>query len=500
MENLERMKFVILLFTCNELLVIGTDSLDCNFDDGLCNWRQDTHDDFNWTIWSGKTPTPDTGPDSDHTSGEGFYVYIDTSKEERNKNAILISPKTSPGQYCFSLWYYMYGEHVRVLVLFTQVGGDRNRVSRVSGEQGQKWILQQTFIDTDEPFEIVIIGRVKRSGDHDLGDIAIDDIVMFSSNRCLADCGDPVPEFGFADSKDIAIGSNVQIACQTGYKITGNPSIVCQANGTWSDRPVCHQVDCGIPTFYSEIIVQKFEGTTYNMSLVLDCSEGFTLIGNAYITCKDDGNWTTQPTCDINNCSDPSPEYGIVNSTSLQYGSVVKVTCIPGYQITGRSLILCQANSSWTDNPVCDPIDCGIPTFNSEIIVQKFEGTTYNMLLVLGCSEGFTLIGNAYITCKDDGNWRTQPTCHINNCSDPSPEYGIVNSTNIQYGSVVKVTCIPGYKITGRSLILCQANSTWTDNPVCDPIDSETSAMVAVYVTIPLIVVVLAVLLTVNIL
>ena len=44
----------------------------CNFDIGLCpGWRQSKSDAFNWTRNSGATPSYDTGPSSDHTTGSG---------------------------------------------------------------------------------------------------------------------------------------------------------------------------------------------------------------------------------------------------------------------------------------------------------------------------------------------------------------------------------------------------------------------------------------------
>lgn len=59
------------------LTLCGTDgnSLGCDFEDaGLCGWSQDVNDDFDWTWISGTTPTSDTGPDADHTTGAGNKI------------------------------------------------------------------------------------------------------------------------------------------------------------------------------------------------------------------------------------------------------------------------------------------------------------------------------------------------------------------------------------------------------------------------------------------
>ena len=41
--------------------------LSCNFDKGLCNYTQDTNDDFDWTRQHGSTSSSNTGPRFDHT-------------------------------------------------------------------------------------------------------------------------------------------------------------------------------------------------------------------------------------------------------------------------------------------------------------------------------------------------------------------------------------------------------------------------------------------------
>ena len=47
----------------------------CNFDYGLCYaWSQSRSDIFDWTLRNGSTPSFDTGPSSDHTTGNGTYT------------------------------------------------------------------------------------------------------------------------------------------------------------------------------------------------------------------------------------------------------------------------------------------------------------------------------------------------------------------------------------------------------------------------------------------
>lgn len=43
----------------------------CNFDTDLCGMIQDDDDDLNWIRTNLPTPSSDTGPNYDHTSGKG---------------------------------------------------------------------------------------------------------------------------------------------------------------------------------------------------------------------------------------------------------------------------------------------------------------------------------------------------------------------------------------------------------------------------------------------
>lgn len=64
------------------VLVKSSKSLSCDFEDGsFCNWRQETHDEFNWTLGQGPTSSEETGPETDHTKLDdtGHYAFIEAS-------------------------------------------------------------------------------------------------------------------------------------------------------------------------------------------------------------------------------------------------------------------------------------------------------------------------------------------------------------------------------------------------------------------------------------
>jgi hypothetical protein len=57
--------YTALLFCCTATL----DYLGCTFDSGLCNYTQDTNDNFDWQRQHGATGSTNTGPRFDHTQG-----------------------------------------------------------------------------------------------------------------------------------------------------------------------------------------------------------------------------------------------------------------------------------------------------------------------------------------------------------------------------------------------------------------------------------------------
>ncbi|KAH3718751.1 hypothetical protein DPMN_061558 [Dreissena polymorpha] len=54
-------------------------------------------------------------------------------------------------------------------------------------------------------------------------------------------------------------------------------------------------------------------------------------------------------------CGDPRPDHGTVNTTATTYGTVVKVSCNHGYEVSGTSIIKCNADSAWSQSATCDP-------------------------------------------------------------------------------------------------------------------------------------------------
>ena len=49
-----------------------------DFENGV-GLNETSNDDGNWALWTGSTYSPNTGPQGDHTTGNGIYYYTEAS-------------------------------------------------------------------------------------------------------------------------------------------------------------------------------------------------------------------------------------------------------------------------------------------------------------------------------------------------------------------------------------------------------------------------------------
>ncbi|HIN39661.1 MAG TPA: hypothetical protein EYM84_05260, partial [Flavobacteriales bacterium] len=72
-------------------------------------------DDFDWSLNSGATGSPGTGPSADHTSGSGSYVYTESSNPNYpNKSADLVSSTYDFSNLTtanFTFWWHQYASN-----------------------------------------------------------------------------------------------------------------------------------------------------------------------------------------------------------------------------------------------------------------------------------------------------------------------------------------------------------------------------------------------------
>ncbi|XP_072789242.1 IgGFc-binding protein isoform X3 [Taeniopygia guttata] len=160
----------------------------CTFDKDFCGWVQEDYSSIDWIRNKGPTPTPNTGPSSDHTTGDGYYIFL----QERNDTfpgsvAHLVSPVCSwEGTLCFRFWYHMYGT-AKTMALRVYVLKDDEPVMvwEEVGNHGDRWHLGEVTVNTKGSIKILLEGEW---GEDVRSNIALDDISVGKGS-----CAGPLP-------------------------------------------------------------------------------------------------------------------------------------------------------------------------------------------------------------------------------------------------------------------------------------------------------------------
>jgi len=159
---------------------------DCTFDlneEPYCKWNLDTTKNpvakqMQWLRSNKGTPSGGTGPDKDHTSGNGYFIYIESSSPAGNNHkARLSSPTINSGSKCMKFAYSMYGPAIGTLnvIIKDLATGVETNVFTETGDQLKGWKEHETLIKSTNQFKIII--EAIRAGSFQ-GDIGIDDIVI----------------------------------------------------------------------------------------------------------------------------------------------------------------------------------------------------------------------------------------------------------------------------------------------------------------------------------
>ncbi|XP_078360460.1 low choriolytic enzyme-like [Oculina patagonica] len=148
-------------------------SFSCDFDKDVCGFIQDKDDKFDWTRKSRATPSGGTGPSGDHTSGKGYYMYIEASSpRKQGDNAKISRMVTLSGKSCLKFFYHMYGGSMGVL----NVKLSDEVIFSKSGNLENQWHMKQIRLKGTGTKKLTFEGI---RGSSYQGDASIDDITIF---------------------------------------------------------------------------------------------------------------------------------------------------------------------------------------------------------------------------------------------------------------------------------------------------------------------------------
>ncbi|XP_053372790.1 sushi, von Willebrand factor type A, EGF and pentraxin domain-containing protein 1-like [Mercenaria mercenaria] len=323
---------------------------------------------------------------------------------------------------------------------------------------------------------------------------------------------------------DARYQANAAMTCDTGYTDKHKPQamdfstvlIKCSANGTWEHLPECVRKDCGN---VHNISIDNADNrrlhtdTKYSSTADIDCDEGYynikdtqtAGISTTTISCSQHGTWVNMPTCRRKECGDLS-KLNIPNAQDrliiydTKYNSIANISCDPGYKEQNKSqtkgitstLIRCNENGTWANQPTCVRKDCGDVyniSISNAVNRRLHDDTKYSSTADIDCDEGYydindtqtTEISTTAITCSEYGTWINMPMCVRKDCGNlTSPEHGNVTLNNglTTFNSTATFTCDTGYELTDKNISICNASDCRTPSaPINGKVDTTSGTI-----------------------
>uniref|UniRef100_A0A2K5URD8 Complement receptor type 2 n=1 Tax=Macaca fascicularis TaxID=9541 RepID=A0A2K5URD8_MACFA len=301
---------------------------------------------------------------------------------------------------------------------------------------------------------------------------------------------------------NVSYGSIVTYTCDpdpeegVNFILIGENTLRCtvdsQKTGTWSGpAPRCElstsAVQCPRPqVLRGRIVSGQKDRYTYNDTVILACTFGFTLKGSKQIRCNAQGTWEpSAPVCEKECQAPPNILNGQKEDRHMvrfNPGTSIKYSCNPGYVLVGEESIQCTSEGVWTPPvPQCKVAVCEA---TGKQLLTKPQHQFIRPDVNSSCDEGYKLSGSVYQECQGRTPWFMEiRLCKEITCPPPPVIYnGAHTGSSLEdfpYGTTVTYTCNPGpereveFSLIGESTIRCTSNDqergTWSGPaPLCE--------------------------------
>lgn len=171
-------------------------------------WRPDpglTTTNFRWNVNQGPTETTFTGPAGDHTTGNGKYIYVESTQGSVGASATVLTPcfdLSNVAQPGLNFYFHSTGLTMSSLHVDAQVNGVwfDDIIPPIRGDFGDRWLLVEVSLLPFQGSVVTLRFRSTRSGSG-FSDIAIDDILIgempiFSLGDTVKGCGSALVQAG----------------------------------------------------------------------------------------------------------------------------------------------------------------------------------------------------------------------------------------------------------------------------------------------------------------
>ncbi|KAJ8319085.1 hypothetical protein KUTeg_004176 [Tegillarca granosa] len=277
----------------------------------------------------------------------------------------------------------------------------------------------------------------------------------------------------------------ITVSCSTGYTF----SIYQFSQQSLTMECLFGAVYCGLPPVINNAFPNSNGLTlTYNNYVTYQCFPGYTMTGNANITCQSSRTWTSPPSCSSNlcelfkvaSCSMPpniaNGQRTLVEGNGMDYSSVVSYKCNAGYHLIGAPRAICQSDGQYSNpTPTCQNI--------KECLTNNGKGECHQKCTDIAdgytCScdqDGFVLYdkngtSNLYLSIyetglKDGDVLRYNHTCVRNICPDSFVKdyqntVQLTRKQTFYTEDILHYMCRLGYKSSDRLLSMCSSAGSW---------------------------------------
>lgn len=152
------------------------------------DWQNDTTDNLDWTATNQPTPTGSTGPDYDHTTGGGMFMYLESSGNGIGnpfKEARMLSPYfnfTTVASPRLRFWYHVYGFTMGDLYVDARQGSNGVWSPVVGPLTGDidLWQMSETILHAWAGLDSVQFRFRGITGNSFSSDMAVDDVEVIA--------------------------------------------------------------------------------------------------------------------------------------------------------------------------------------------------------------------------------------------------------------------------------------------------------------------------------
>ncbi|XP_030215661.1 complement receptor type 2 isoform X3 [Gadus morhua] len=266
-------------------------------------------------------------------------------------------------------------------------------------------------------------------------------------------------------------------SCDPGYVLEGQASVSCSLEGRWTPAlPQCIYVECPRPNVpHSSLSSGSWRPPfRYRSSMTFSCDPGYVLVGQASVSCSQEGRWTPAlPQCIYVECPRPNVPHSSLSSGSwrppFRYRSSMTFSCDPGYVLVGQASVSCSQEGRWTPAlPQCIYVECPRPNVpHSSLSSGSWRPPfRYRSSMTFSCDPGYVLVGQASVSCSQEGRWTPAlPQCIYVECPRPNVPHSSLSGLwrpPFRYRSWMTFSCNSGYVLVGQASVSCSQEGTWT--------------------------------------